>query len=153
MTEGEGGQCVPYPTNWIHDHNPDKYFTACARYKTDTDCTNTRDPIACWWDDEYPYGCCKQDPKKPANCHLGRKDCMTNYEHCYWDMQQCNAKSCAKKCTPEQCKGAICSTNDPYACLNENNHLIGCRPNSEGWDVPGPNPCTSCCDIRSCMNN
>ena len=78
---------------------------------------------------------------------------MTNYEHCYWDMQQCNAKSCAKKCTPEQCKGAICSTNDPYACLNENNHLIGCRPNSEGWDVPGPNPCTSCCDIRSCMNN
>jgi hypothetical protein len=45
------------------------------------------------------------------------------------------------------CKDA---ESTPYACLDENNDQIGCKANSTGWDVPGPNPCTSCCDVRSC---
>ncbi len=154
MTEGK---CTPYGTNWIG--NPEiapQAFAYCAKFDDEESCRDQdypwhdRSPYSCWWDENYPYGCCKQRPNATADCHLDRMACFTDFNNCFWDMQRCGSPACATKCTPEQCMGAMCGASTPYACLDEKNDQIGCKSNSEGWDVPGPNPCTSCCDVRSC---
>lgn len=153
MTEGK---CTPYGSNWIGKPEiAPKAFAYCAQFNDDKSCSAQRGygnpgPYSCWWDEEYPYGCCKQRSGKTADCHLDRMACFTDFNNCFWDMQRCGAKSCATKCTAKQCEAAMCGRDMPYVCLNEKNDQIGCKSNSEGWDVPGPNPCASCCDVRSC---
>lgn len=178
MTDGfKTGKCTPYQGNWEFDATttPQKEFEHCAQYDNLKDCQTprldrfgldkNRKKVKCWWDETYPYGCCYQvgGPVKAGtfkNCHkLDRTGCFTeDTESCQWGEDdplypwnsRCGAKSCGTKCTPEQCKSAKCELTSPFACLNENNEQLGCKPNSNGWDVPGPNPCTSCCDVRSC---
>ncbi len=156
MTEGK---CTPYGTNWLN--NPGlapNAFAYCAKFDDDMSCLAQRTispgtgRYSCWWDETYPYGCCKQRYNRPyADCRLDRTACSTDFNNCFWDMQRCGEKSCATKCTPEQCRGAMCGEDSPYACLDENNDQIGCKSNSAAWDnYPGGNPCTSCCDVRSC---
>ena len=153
------GQCTPYSTNWSepgYHTTPEKEFASCARHDNEANCQASPYPHPCWWDTNYPYGCCKALFNAPptADCHLGRTDCLNNYNNCFWAQERlCGNKSCATKCTPEQCREARCEQSTPYACLDANNDQIGCKANSEGWDVPGPNPCTSCCDVRSCEQN
>jgi hypothetical protein len=62
MTEG---QCTPYGTNWVGDPTiAPKAFAYCAQFNDDESCTAQRGyspgQYSCWWDEEYPYGCCKQ---------------------------------------------------------------------------------------------